>query len=154
MKKLLSFLLIGIVACMAWSCSSDDDPADVVISVTDLPKDAQTFLDTYFTNSTIVKVEKDVDNANTGAFYEVTFKDGAEVDFDAAGNWVSIDAPAGGEVPAELVPEPIRTYVTANYAGQRITEISKELNGYWEIDLSSGTDLYFDGDYNFVRADS
>ena len=154
MKKLLSLLLIGIVACMAWSCSSDDDPEDVIISVNDLPKDAQTFLDTYFTNSTIVKVEKDVDNANTGAFYEVTFKDGGEVDFDVTGNWVSVEAPAGGQVLDELIPEPIKTYVTANYGGLRIMEISKELGGYWEVGLSSGVDLYFDGDYNFVRADN
>lgn len=138
---------------MAWSCSDNDDPEDVQITVNDLPKEAQTFLDTYFTNNTVVRVDKDVDNPGLGAFYEVTFKDGGEVEFDTAGKWVNIEAPVNGEVPTELVPDPIKTHVSANYAGVRITEISRELNGNWEVDLSNDVDLYFDGNYNFIRAD-
>lgn len=153
MKKLLLFLIMGIVACMAWSCSDNDVRDDVVITKQDLPEAAQRLLDDFFSGETIVRIDKDVDHKDGGAVYEVNFKSGAEVEFDVAGNWVSIEASLNGEVPASLVPDPIKTYVADNYPSVRITDISKELIGMWNVDLSNDTDLYFDADFNFLRAD-
>lgn len=154
-KNFIAFLMIGMAMCgMCGSCSDDDDdPDNMVISVNDLPKAAQIFLDDYFGSETIVRVDKEVDYSALGAEYEVKFKSGGEVEFDPLGNWVSIEAPVGGAVPDALVPVPIKNYVSANYPSDRICEIKKEKGQMWEVELSSDIDLYFDGDFNFVRAD-
>lgn len=147
MKKLLTFLFIGILACVAWSCSDDDNNDDIVISEKDLPTSAKSFLSSYYPDNKIVKVELDVEHA--GAKYDVKLSNGAEVEFDAAGNWIAVDAPAMGSVPAGIVPAEITSYVDANYQGALITEISKEAYGY-EIELSNGAEVKFSPDFTVL----
>ena len=45
-------------------------------------------------------------------------------------------------VPAAIIPEAIRQYVSTNFAGTIITKIDKERYGY-DIELSNDIDLKF-----------
>ena len=81
--------------------------------------------------------------------FEVYFANGHDVTFNAQGEWIDVDAPAGQTVPDAIVPVAISEYVMANYLGSGINEISKNAAGY-EVDLINGTDLLFDPVGNFV----
>lgn len=72
--------------------------------------------------------------------YEVELKSGAEIDFRENDDWKDIKAARGNSVPTALIPTAISKYVTANYRGQKIVEISRKRGGY-EIELSNGTEL-------------
>lgn len=150
MKKILTFLFIGILACVAWSCSDNDNNDDIVISEKDLPTSAKSFISSYYPDCKIAKVELDVEHA--GAKYDVKLSNGAEVEFDQTGNWIAVDAPAMGSVPAGIVPAEIASYVETNYQGTSITEISKETYGY-EIELSNGVEVKFSPDFKALGID-
>lgn len=150
MKKIFSAMMLALLAVTMWSCSSDDDDVEEVISYENLPAAAKTFLSTYFVGDEVVKVTKDTDYA--GAEYEVTFKSGTEVEFDAAGDWVDVDPAFGLPVPSGIVPMQIQTYVSDNYPTTYISEISKG-NPAWEIELSSGVEIQFDSNFNVLWTD-
>lgn len=142
--------MLAFVEIMAYSCSDDDDRVDEPITVAQLPASARSFIDSYYPGSTISHVNKDREDGVTE--YEVRFADGHEITFDADGRWIDIDAPYGMSIPAGIVPEKIDGYISANYPGEYINEISKTYRGY-EVELTSDTDLIFDRDGNFQRID-
>lgn len=146
MKKLFLFLTVCVFACMAWSCSDNDDDKDTPISVSDLPTPAKNFISQFYPSDNVVKVTKEVDKANST--YEVTFKSGQEVEFDAAGQWTDVDAPAGQVVPTGIVPE-IDEYIGLNLGGTGINEISRDSRGY-EVELVNGKELLFTLDFVFI----
>ncbi len=112
--------------------------AGTPVAKTSLPKAAQTFLSKYFPNDNIRKAEKD--NGYHGLEYEVDLTSGAEVDFRENGEWKEVKAARGHAVPAGVVPAAIVKYVTANFKGQKIVEVSRKRGGY-EVELSNGTEL-------------
>ena len=59
---------------------------------------------------------------------------------------------AAKSVPAAIVPQGIKDYVSSKHAGQRIVGIEKERNGY-DIELSNGVDIKFNKEAQFVRYD-
>lgn len=146
MKRLIIPLMSLFLACMMWSCSDDDD-TDVAISYDQLPTAAKTFLAEYFAGDEVVRIEKD--SKDDGSEYDVKFKSGADVEFDAAGQWVSVDAPFGVAVPSGIVPVEISNYVQTNYPESYISEISR---GYpaWEIELSNGVDVQFSSTFEVI----
>ena len=72
--------------------------------------------------------------------YEVDLKSGAEVDFQENGDWKEVKAARGNAVPAAIIPTAITKYVSTNFKGQSIVEISRKRGGY-EVELSNGTEL-------------
>ena len=109
-----------------------------------------TFVETYFPQVGILKVEADEDE------YDVKLTDGTEITFTLAFEWKSIDCDESsvyGIVPAELVPEQIAAYVTTNYPNQHIDKIEKMANG-WEIELSNGVEIEFDSNFNVTHIDN
>ncbi|MDE6645047.1 MAG: PepSY-like domain-containing protein [Muribaculaceae bacterium] len=151
MKNTFRYLAAFVVAVMAvalWSCSDDDK--DEPINAANLPENAQTFIGTHYSGVSIVSVTRDKDDHQDE--YDVRLSNGHEVTFNAAGEWTDVDAPANQSVPDGLVPESIALYITTNYAGAGINEISKSAAGY-EIELTNGVDLDFDSMGNFLRVD-
>lgn len=151
MKKLLKFLPLLLVALLATtfaSCSNDDkdDDDDSLVSEATLPANAKSFINQYFSDTEVKSVWKDTDD------YTVVMKNGQTIEFSLAGNWTDVKAPAGESVPTGFYPNQIDTYVSANYNGALIKEISTETYGY-EVDLSTGIDLRFDQDGNFLSID-
>lgn len=149
--KLMMAALLASVPFVTWSCDNDDDKdGKTEISIDQLPKASATFLSEHFSGATVLRITRDTDR--DGSEYEVTLTNGFEIEFDGAGEWTDVDAPAGQAVPSSVVPTAIASYVTTNYPGQNINEISRDSRGY-EVELTSGTDLEFDRDGNFIRID-
>ena len=144
MNKVLTLgLLIMSFAFIA--CDDDDDK---VISVNNLPANAQTFLQTHFASQEVRVVEKDNDS------YDVYLINGFEIEFTLSGEWDDVDG-HGQRIPASiiaLIPANIPTYITTNYPDKFIININKEHFGY-EIDLNNNTELEFDTEGNFLRID-
>ncbi|MBD5301066.1 MAG: hypothetical protein HDS17_06325 [Bacteroides sp.] len=150
MKKIYLFLMVCIFGCLAWSCSDDDDN-DITISVSSLPTPAQQFISQFYPADKVARVTKDVKNSPLNSEYEVRFVSGQEVEFDAAGQWIDVDAPKGQTVPTGIVPA-IDEYVGLNYDGKGINEISRDARGY-EVELVDGTELLFDANGQFIGID-
>jgi hypothetical protein len=122
---------------------------DAVIAADELPVVAQGFLKEYFPENEILSVKKDRELSKT--FYEVVLQDGTEIEFDADGEWDSVDC-IRSAVPAALIPGAIAEYVQINFPSQVIVKIDRETYGY-EIELSSGLELRFDKNGKFLRVD-
>ena len=72
--------------------------------------------------------------------YEVDLTSGAEIDFKSDGDWKEVKAARGKAVPSAIVPAAIAKYVSKNFSGQTIVEISRKRGGY-EVELSNGSEL-------------
>lgn len=147
MKKLL-YLSLMLVFGIAFAACDDDDEKDLLPS--EIPGTAQSFISTYFPEVPILRVEKDGRHSNTE--YTVKLQNGYELEFDAIGEWTDVDAPAGKTVPDGIVPANILAYVNNMYPGTGINEISRDYRGY-EVDLTTGLDLEFNLDGDFIRID-
>lgn len=132
MKKILTMMLLLIASAPAAIF------AGTPINQSELPEAAQEFITKYFPNDQIRKVEKD--NDHHGTEYEVEFVSGSEIDFRSDGQWKEVKASRGNAVPSEIVPQAIANYVSANFKGQYIVEISRKRGGY-EIEISNGSEL-------------
>lgn len=148
MKKFLKFmplLLVAVLGFATWSCSDDDDK-DKPLVVNMLPDQAKEFVAKYFPSAAIVAAKTD------GKEYDVALSDGTQIEFDSAGQWLDVDAPRGGYLPSGFYPEGIDEYISLNYNGFGINEISKETGGY-DVELVNGVDLKFDADGQFISLD-
>lgn len=102
MKKFCLLLMVCLFSCVAWSCSDNDDDKDSPISLSDLPPAARSFISKFTPNDEVVRVTKE--STLSSLQYDVRFRSGLEVEFDAAGNWTDVDAPKGQAIPTGIVP--------------------------------------------------
>ena len=105
-----------------------------------------TFVDTYFSQVGIRKVERD------GNKYEVELTDNTDIDFKLNFEWMKIDCDDSnvyGSVPTELVPTQITDYVVANFPNNHIDQIEKKDFG-WEIELNNDHEIKFDHNFNVI----
>lgn len=133
MKRRITLMLVTIAASFSALVF-----AGTPVSQADLPEAARTFLSKHFPGDNVRKAEKD--QGYRGAEYEVDLASGAEIDFRDNGDWKEVKAAKGQAIPAAIIPAAISKYVSANYAGQSIVEISRKRGGY-EVELSNGTEL-------------
>lgn len=146
MKKTLILMLAIIVASI-----SATTHADTLINKSELPKSAQTFLTKHFPGDNIKKAKKE--QGRRGMEYEVDLQSGAEIDFRDNGDWKEIKAAQGAAVPQAIIPAAIVKYVSTNFKGQNIVEISRKRGGY-EVELSNGTELKLTEDAKPMPADN
>ena len=143
----IKYLFLALMTMFAFaSCSSDDD--DKVITLQDLPAQAQTFLTTHFSGLDATHVEQE--GSTDSPTYSVRLSDNTEIDFDQQGQWTEVDCKTKA-VPAAIIPQGIADYVAANYPDLTIVQIDKEPYGY-EIELSNDLDLKFDQQQNILTA--
>ena len=133
MKRIITMMLVFIA-----TSSSVNIFAGTPIKQSELPKAAQTFLRKHFPGDNVKKAEKE--QGRRGAEYDVDLVSGAEVEFRDNGDWKEVKAARGNAVPKAIIPSAITKYVSTNYAGQSIVEISRKRGGY-EVELSNGTEL-------------
>lgn len=139
----VSVFMTGFVAC-----DNDDDDDEVPVVETQLPQNAKTFISQYYPDAKIASITRDTGDNE----YNVLFTNGHDVTFNAAGEWVDVDAPMGQVIPDGIAPVAIVDYVSQNYSGTGINEISKEAYGY-EVELTTGLDLEFNANGDFIRID-
>ena len=134
----MKMILIGLILVMAtiFGCKDTDDQ---VIQPSKLPAAAQSFIETNFPGAQFVLVTVDKDFAETT--YDVVLNNGVKLEFDAKGEWKEVEA-RPSEVPANIIPNQIRTYVTEHYPETKIVKINRDPNDY-EVDLSNGVELKF-----------
>ena len=83
--------------------------------------------------------------------YDVVFTNGEKVEFDKAGEWTEVKCQQS-EVPAQIIPEAIRTYVKTNYPDTKIVQIEKDKKEY-EVKLSNRWEIKFDSKMRVIDID-
>jgi hypothetical protein len=146
MKKIL-FALAAIFTLGISNVSADNDK---LINKSELPVQAQQFIDAHFANIklTYAKLERDFFERS----YEVVLADGTKIEFASNGSWRDVDC-RYEEVPAAIVPQPIREFVASTHPGEKILKIEKD-RGYYEVKLSNRYELTFNKDYKIVDIDN
>ena len=125
--------------CAQSICLSACAGKDKIITMEELPVDAQTFVQTYFGKSNVSVVKKDTEILDTS--YDVIMKDGSKMEFDRKGAWTGIKSRTKA-IPNDIVPEKIGQYVKQNYPKDQIMSIEKDKNEY-ELQLSNHLELTF-----------
>ena len=147
MKQYAFAALVAAVAFASCACSKPDKQ---VIEFTALPQQAQTFVQTHFSDKQIAVVYRDTELFDKD--YEVIFVDGSNVDFSSKGVWTEVEDLDADGIPTAIVPQAIADYVVERHPGQRIVEISKDRLGY-DVELSSTIELEFNNDGQLRRYD-
>lgn len=146
MKKIL-FALVAIFTLGISNAAADNDK---LINKSELPVQAQKFIDAHFANVklTYAKLERDFFERS----YEVVLADGTKIEFASNGSWRDVDC-RYEEVPAAIIPQAIKEYVNNNYPGEKILKIEHD-RGYYELKLSNRYELTFNKDYKIVDIDN
>lgn len=142
-KNLFATLLVALSMCLN-ACAKDQ-----VITVNQLPAEAKTFIQTYFALDSVSFVMQEREGLTTE--YEVRFVSGDKVEFDGKGALKKVDC-GQRAVPAALLPEAVRTYVSKQFPNAFITEWGKD-DRRWKAELNNGLELEFNSKYEFVRID-
>lgn len=149
MKKLIIFavgiLSVTVLTAAALNMKNDDRP----IKFTELPTDAQEFVNKYFSKEEVSHVVMDTEFVGTE--YKVVFLSGTKLEFNTSGEWTEIDC-RYSTVPNNLVPDKIANYVKENYASNKVVEIKKDRNEY-EVKLTGGLELTFNNDFQLIDID-
>lgn len=124
--------------------------ADKTVTTTTLPQVVLDYVTENHPNTTIAKSEIE----NNGNF-EVTLSDGMELIFGADGAFLGIDDDTNSDfgdtvVDPSALPQTITDYVATNHTGLTITIAAMENNGHYEVNLSDGSTLVFDGNGAFL----
>ena len=151
MKKTYFRLLVGafiILGSFSFVSCKDEEPTEIesVITVNDLPSAAQSFLKKYFSDYSVVKVEKDIEDNIT--IYDVTLQDGYVINFNSTGEWTQVEAPYGKTIPTGFIPQQVMATLDQRFPGYGINEINTTGQGY-KVELSdnqggASIDVFFD----------
>lgn len=125
------------------------------IEYTQIPLEARKFIDKHFRGLTVAACEKEFASGET----EITMSDGTEIDFDAKGRWIEIDAPDGMAFDESLLRRfiPDRAYRELRHrklAGNA-ESVKREKTGY-EVELAGGVTpntYHFNKDGRLLRVD-
>lgn len=140
MKKSLLFwgAILTIIYCIS-ACSKHD-----TIYFTDLPSQAQAFLQQYFPDNLVATAEKH----GSEPTYEVTLDNGYEIVFYSDGRWQEIDS-RNAILPSEVIlgvlPETIRDYLEEQFPTAGVSAIERSEAGYnIQLATTPPTEIYFD----------
>lgn len=145
MKK----ILFALVAFLSFGVSAVKADNNKIINKNELPAQAQQFINEHFNGVKLsyAKLERDfLENS-----YEVMLANGAKLEFSSKGTWEDVDC-RYGEVPAAIIPQPIKEYIKSNYPGEKVLKIERERNRY-ELKLSNRLELTFDENFRIIDID-
>lgn len=144
--KRLGILLALFMSLSAAFAGNDKVTKDIRV----LPMGSRNFLSAHFANVPVahIKIDKEMMRVDN---YDVTLKDGTEIEFSNRGTWKEIERKRKA-VPARIIPIPIRKYVKRNYPTAKIVAISKDRRNY-EVELDNKTEIKFDLKGNFIKID-
>ena len=152
MKKTMIYLVSAIAFIFTLAGCEE-----VKINGNRLPDTARTFIKENFPHTSVLSAEKEREDGQKQ--YNVRLADGTEIEFDAKGNWKSIECEFSLLPEAALLPT-ISEYIAANYPGSKAYKIDKKYGGY-EVEISapsgsapqasSSIELIFNAFGEFVR---
>ncbi len=147
MKKylVLTLALVCAFGITATVCADNERP----ITVDQLPAPAQTLIKQHFPNSKVTIAQEEL--ALIGKGYDVMFTNGDKLEFDRKGNWTEITCRTS-QVPTDLIPSAIATYVSANYSDAKVISIERDSRDY-EVNLSNGLEITFNKKFQVVDID-
>lgn len=146
MKRLTIILAPLFVALSVLPASAGNDR---IITVGELPAASQQFISTCFKEVEVSYAK--VDEEWFDKEYKVVFVDGSKVEFVRSGAWKEVDCKYG-EVPAGVVPAPIRDCVATRFSDRRIVSIERDRRSY-DVKLDNGLELEFDANFRLVDID-
>lgn len=140
MKKLAIITALVAIFCVSnVNATTANDPTQTITE----------FVSTYFPNANILAINTEWDE------YEVRLSDGTKIEFRLNLEWKQIDCKHSTlypSVPAALIPQQITSYSNTNFPNTLIRKIEKKVLG-WEIKLSNGLEVKFDGNFNVTEID-
>ncbi len=143
MKTFKYFLLMAMVMTMSLTMSADDD--DRVITFSQLPEAAQTFLKAHFGTKVPLLVTADWDD------YTIRYESGEKIEFNRSGDWKDIEC-YNSKVPNEAVPAQICSYISQNYPGKSIIKLERHRSVY-EVKLNNGLEVEFNRNFQLIGVD-
>ena len=148
MKRIFRILMIAI--CCMVSCNMVANAGnDKSITVNALPAKAQTLLSQHFNGQKVMLAT--IESGVVSRSYDVVLQNGTKLEFDKKGNLTEIDCKQA-TVPDQLIPQAIKNYLMANYAGQSVKKIEMNKNEY-EVELANGLDLTFNKHFQLIDID-
>ena len=148
MKRMIRILMIAI--CCMLSCNMAANAGnDKPIAINALPVKAQTLLNNHFNGQKVMLAT--IESGVVSRSYDVVLQNGTKLEFDKKGNLTEIDCKQGN-VPAQLIPQAIKSYLKDNYAGQSVKKIEMNKNEY-EVELTNGLDLTFNKHFQLIDID-
>lgn len=135
MKKYLLLMLVVMLSVMSGYALDKYS-----VNRTDLPESAREFLSTYFPKAKVGMIKTDKHFLKK-TDYDVKLVNGTKIEFNNSGKWTSVDC-KDKEVPQDIVPKAIRTYVKKNFPDVKIVKIEKT-NSKYEVRLSDDVELTF-----------
>ena len=137
------------VALLALTCSFTACANEQVITFDQIPEPAKDIVAAHFDAAQIAYVL--LDKGLLDDEYDIRFNDGRTIEFNKTGELHKVDCKLT-EVPSALVPEPVLSYIKANFPNAFITEWGKDDRGY-KAELNNGLDLKFNSKLEFIRID-
>lgn len=138
MKKTLITMSV-ILASVTTVLADNDRP----VQISQLPQQAQTFLNSHFKGGKIAMVT--AEREWLGQEYKVVFVNGDKIEFDSKGNWENIEC-KHSTVPKGAVPTAISKYLDETFPGSQVKEIDLDKRGY-DVELTNGMDIKFDKNF-------
>lgn len=145
MKKMM-FLFVSLFVMNLAVFADNDKP----IQVTEMPKEAQSFVKSHFANQSVAVAKMETDFFDKT--YDIIFTNGDKVEFDKKGNWTKVDC-EHTQVPQAVIPTAIQQYVSKNYPDAKVVKIEKTDRKGFDVDLSNGFDIEFDKKMRVVEID-
>lgn len=144
MKK-LAILLVCLLGIQAFVKADDDKP----ISAEQLPAQSLTFIKTHFSGLKISYAKMETDFFDKT--YDVVFVNGQKAEFDKNGEWKEVDCKYSA-VPASVIPEAIKKYLTEQYPAETVIKIERDKTGY-EVKLKNKLELKFNKAFQLTGID-
>ena len=143
MKRM--FITIAIVLASVTFAKADDRP----VTFEQLPKAAQTFINTNFPKDKVSFAT--VDDDIIAPDYEVVLVSGVMMQFRNDGSLESIKSRTGN-IPAGIIPQQIINGVKGYYPDAMILEYDIDRLSY-EVKLSNRMEIKFDRNFNIIEID-
>jgi hypothetical protein len=139
------FITIAIVLASVTIAKADDKP----VTFKQLPKAAQTFINTNFPKDKVSFAT--VDDDIIAPDYEVALVSGVMMQFRNDGSLESIKSRTGN-IPAGIIPQQIINGVKGYYPDAMILEYDIDRLSY-EVKLSNRMEIKFDRNFNIIEID-
>ena len=143
-------IIIAIVAVLIGATACSVVEKREIITVAELPVAAQQLLQENFTEQGASYVLKETEWL-VKVSYEVRLQNGAELDFDADGQWEKVDCKLL-PVPDGILPVEILTQVAQAFPGAYVTEIDRDFRGY-DVELDNHLDIKFNRKFDMSLDD-